>query len=78
MWIALIASLIFVCLVFPSMMQASGAAGTRQTSFPIAGGFQWLAFIYALWESFMVVGVRIGLLVLYRQLWNHRGDWQKT
>jgi glucan biosynthesis protein C len=47
-WIALIASLIFICLVFPSMMQASGVAGTRQASFPIAGGFNWLAFCYAL------------------------------
>jgi glucan biosynthesis protein C len=70
--IALLATLIFVCLVFPSMMQASGGAGARQASFPIAGGCQWLAFIYALWESLMVVGVCIGLLVLFRQRWNHQ------
>ena len=76
--IALLATLIFVCLVFPSMMQASGAAGSRQASFPIAGGFQWLAFIYALWESFMVVGVCIGLIVLFRQRWNHQGKLAKN
>jgi glucans biosynthesis protein C len=70
--IALLATLIFVCLVFPSMMQASGVAGNRQASFPIAGGFQWLAFSYALWESFMVVGVCIGMIVLFRQRWNHQ------
>src|SRR6266536_1503311 len=60
LWIALIASLIFVCLVFPSMMQASGVAGTRQASFPIAGGFQWLAFIYAL------LGIVHGCRGMYR------------
>ena len=76
--IALLATLIFVCLVFPSMMQAGGEAGSRQASFPIAGGFQWLAFIYALWESFMVVGVCIGLLVLFRQHWNHQGKLAKN
>src|SRR5438876_7393177 len=32
-----------------------------------------LAFGYALWESFVVVGVCIGLLVLFRQRWNHQG-----
>ena len=77
-WIALIATLVFVCLVFSSMMQASGEAGSRQASFPIAGGFQWLAFTYALWESFMVVGVSIGLLVLFRQCWNYQGGLSKN
>ena len=76
--IALLATLIFLCLVFPSMMQASSAAGNRQASFPIAGGFQWLAFIYALWESFMVVGVCIGLIVLFRQHLNHQGKLAKN
>ena len=71
--IALIATLIFVGLVFPSMMQAAGSAGTRQAGYALAGGFNWLAFGYALWESFVVVGVCIGLLVLFRQRWNHQG-----
>jgi glucan biosynthesis protein C len=39
----------------------------------MAGGFNWFAFGYALWESFVVVGVCIGLLVLFRQRWNHQG-----
>jgi glucans biosynthesis protein C len=76
--IALLTTLIFVCLVFPSMMQASSVAGGHQASFPIAGGFQWLAFIYALWESFMVVGVCIGMIVLFRQRWNHQGRLAKN
>ena len=46
---------------------------TCQAGYAIAGGFNWLAFGYALWESFVVVGVCIGLLVLFRQRWNHQG-----
>jgi len=71
--IALLATLIFGGLVFPSMMQAARAAGTQQAGYPLAGGFHWLAFGYALWESFMVVGVCMGLLALFRQRWNHQG-----
>ena len=59
--------------MFPSMMQAAGVAGMRQAGYPLAGGFHWLAFSYAFWESFIVVGVCIGLLALFRQRWNHQG-----
>src|SRR5258708_33726447 len=49
--------IIFGGLVFPStMQQEAAAAGTRQAGLAIAGGFNWLAFSYALWESFVVVG----------------------
>ena len=73
--IALIATVIILGgLVFPSvMMQEAQAPATRQAGLAIAGGFNWLAFSYALWESFVVVGVCIGLLVLFRQRWNHQG-----
>ena len=37
------------------------------------GGVNWLAFGYALWEAFLVVGVGMGLLVLFRERWNHQG-----
>jgi glucan biosynthesis protein C len=75
--IALIASLIFGALVTPLMTVGTGAAGTSQTDLPMAGGFHWLAFSYALWESFMVVGVCIGLLVLFRTRWNRQGRLAK-
>jgi glucans biosynthesis protein C len=71
--IALLATLlVFGALTVP-MLQAAGAAGTHQTGYPMAGGLNWLAFGYALWESSVVVGVCIGLLVLFRQRWNHQG-----
>jgi glucan biosynthesis protein C len=65
--------LIFGGLVVPSFLQEMGAAGTQQAGYALAGGFNWVAFGYALWESFVVVGVGIGLLVLFRQRWNHQG-----
>jgi surface polysaccharide O-acyltransferase-like enzyme len=75
---ALMATLIILGgLVFPSTMQEAGSSGTRQAGYAIAGGFNWLAFSYSLWESFVVVGVCIGLLVLFRQRWNHQGRLAK-
>ncbi len=65
--------LIFGGVVVPSVLPELGAAGTQQASLSIAGGFNWVAFGYALWESFMVVGLGIGLLVLFRMRWNHQG-----
>ena len=71
--IALLATLIFGGLAFSSIMQAVATAGTQQAGYAIAGGFNWLAFAYALWEAIMVVGVCISLLVLFRERWNHQG-----
>ncbi len=75
--IALLATLIFAGLAFSSMMQGVGAAGTQTTGYAIAGGFNWLALCYALWESFVVVGVGMGLLVFFRERWNHQGRLAK-
>jgi len=74
--IALIVTLIFACLVTIPLIQ--GTSSSQQTGLPIAGGFQWLAFCYALWESFIIVGVCIGLLVLFRQRLNHQGRLAKN
>ena len=77
--IALLATLlIFGGLELPAGLQAAGAAGTPQTAFPGWGGFNWFAFGYALWEAFVVVGVCMGLLVLFRQRWNHQGRVAKS
>ena len=76
--IALLATLlIFGGVVVPSVLSELGAAGTQRAGYAIAGGFNWLAFGYALWEAFMVVGVGIGLLVLFRTRWNHQGRLAK-
>ena len=75
--VALLGTFIFVGLVFSVMMQEAGAAGTQQAGYAIAGGLNWLAFCYALWESLVVVGVGIGLLVLFRERLNHQGRLAK-
>lgn len=71
--IALLATLIFGGLASSSMLQEAGTAGTQQAGYAIAGGFNWLALSYALWEAIMVIGMSIGLLVLFRERWNHQG-----
>jgi len=37
------------------------------------GGWHWQALVMAVWEAFLVVGVCIGSLVLFRQHWNRQG-----
>jgi glucan biosynthesis protein C len=68
--------LVFGALTVP-MLQAAGTAGIHETSYPMAGGFNVFACGYALWESFVAVGVCMGLLVLFRQRWI-RESWQEA
>jgi glucans biosynthesis protein C len=69
--ITLLASLLILGgIVAPATIQEAGKAGTQQAGYTIAGGFNWLAFCYALWEAFMVIGMSIGLLALFRERWN--------
>ena len=76
--IALMATLlIFAGVVIPSLLQGLGAAGTQVAGYALVGGFNWVAFGYALWEAFMVVGLGIGLLVLFHTRWNHQGRLAK-
>ncbi len=74
--IALLATLPFYGLVAYYMLLGGGMAG-KQPGILLWGGFNWLALCYALWESFVVVGVGIGLLVLFRQRLNHQGRLAK-
>jgi glucans biosynthesis protein C len=42
------------------------------------GGFHWQALGEAVWEAFLVVGVCLGSLVLFRQRWNRQGRLAKS
>ncbi len=64
--IALLATLIFML----GLVMAGKHTGS-------SGGFNWMAFGSALLESFLVVGVGMGLLVLFRERWNHQGKVTK-
>jgi len=41
------------------------------------GGLHWQALVMAVWEAFLVVGMCLGLLVLFRQRWNRQGRLAK-
>jgi glucans biosynthesis protein C len=47
---------------------AGGNAGVE-----LGGGFHWLSLTWTLWESFVIVGVCLGALVLFRERLNHQG-----
>ncbi len=71
--IALLATLPFFGLVLPYL-----AITGRQAVIEMFGGWHWLSLVYALWESFVIVGVCLGLLVLFRQRLNHQGRLAKS
>jgi peptidoglycan/LPS O-acetylase OafA/YrhL len=71
---ALIALLVPVIVTILFIIIGAGA-GT-QIGYSL-GGLHWQAFVYALWESFMVMGVSIGLLAIFRTRWNHQGRLAK-
>lgn len=74
--VALIAFLIFVGLAIPIVAGGTGRSGYDPGT-TIAGGFHALAFVYALWEPFILVGATIGLLVLFRERLNRQGRLAK-
>ena len=59
------------------MSESAWAAGLPPEVSAVVGGVNWLAFGYALWEAFLVVGVGMGLLVLFRERWNYQGRLAK-
>jgi len=44
---------------------------------PFAGGWHWQALAYALWESFLCLGMCIGLIYLFRHNFNRQGKLAK-
>ncbi len=83
--IALVAILVMILAATLFAIVGMGAAGTQTNYYTwvmgemshLMGGFYWQSFAYALWESFMVVGICIGLLALFRQRWNRQGKLAK-
>ena len=64
-----VAALILIAL--PILFFLGGAASGQTWRF--LGGWHWQAFAYAMWEQLLAVAIIIGLLVLFRQRWNHQG-----
>ncbi len=51
--------------------------GVTRSFTPFAGGFYWQAVAYAVWESFFCISVGLGLLVLFRDNYNHQGGLER-
>jgi len=87
-WLRVVLIAILVWILGAAIFFAVGAVvvGTQTNYFEwvmeqlnsFSGGFHWQAFVYTLWESFMVVGASIGFLVLFRTRWNHQGKLTKS
>jgi len=63
-WLAIAIVLI---LFFPLLAIAGGSPE------PFAGGWYWQALAYALWESFLCIGMCIGLIYIFRHYANRQG-----
>jgi surface polysaccharide O-acyltransferase-like enzyme len=61
---------IVLILMFVPMAVVGGAMESDE---PFKGGPYWQAMAYALWESFVCVGMCIGLTYLFRRRWNQQG-----
>ena len=66
---------IVLILVFVPMALAGGALETGDE--PFRGGWHWQSLAYAVWESFVCVGMCIGLTYLFRRYWNRQGRLAK-
>jgi surface polysaccharide O-acyltransferase-like enzyme len=73
--IALLVTLLWFGLAAYTMLRDVMAG--KQPGIESAGGFNWLALCFALWEAFVIVGVGMGLLVLFRERFNHQGRLAK-
>ena len=71
LWIAII------CIVLlPIIFVAGGVMEGNVDLFK--GGVQWQAFVTAMWESFLCLGMVVGLLVLFRERLDHQSTLAKA
>ena len=70
-WLWLGVAIFLILVVFPIMFVSGGALKGNVP--PFLGGWHWQALAYALWEQFTGVAMMIGLIVLFRERFNHQG-----
>ena len=63
-------------MCFPILAVLGGALKGNALNF--TGGFYWQNFAYATWESFVCVGMTIGLLSLFKQKYNTQNKFTKV
>jgi surface polysaccharide O-acyltransferase-like enzyme len=69
----LIVAIVLMLLFVPLAV----VGGALETDEPFKGGLYWQAMAYALWESFVCVGMCLGLTYLFRRCWNRQGRLAK-
>jgi hypothetical protein len=69
-------ALFFVVVVFPLVFLLGGAL--EGNTAPYMGGFFWQSLVYSVWEEFVGIGMILGLLIFFRQRFNHQGTLSKT
>jgi glucan biosynthesis protein C len=74
--IALLATVPFFGVVIPYVLGGGIAGGNA--GIELGGGWHWLSLVYNLWEAFVIVGVCLGALVLFRERLNHQGSLAKS
>jgi surface polysaccharide O-acyltransferase-like enzyme len=67
LWLAI--GIVMILMFWPLALGGGMDKGTE----PFTGGRHWQAFAYALWESFLCLGLCIGLIYLFRRSANRQG-----
>jgi glucan biosynthesis protein C len=67
LWLAI--GIVMIFLFWPLVIGGGMDKGIE----PFAGGWHWQALAYALWESFLCLGMCIGLIYLFRRSANRQG-----
>jgi surface polysaccharide O-acyltransferase-like enzyme len=70
-WLAV--AIVLIMLFVPMAV----AGGAMESAEPFRGGPNWQAAVYALWESFVCLGMCIGLTYLFRRYFNRQGRLAK-
>jgi len=68
-------ALILIVVVLPTIFVFGGALEGKTG--PFLGGVQWQSFALSVWEAFVCMGMVVGLLVLFREKFNHQGRLAK-
>jgi len=52
--------------------------GAEENAYKVAGGLHYQAFIFAAWESFLMIGMIVFLLYFFRERFNKAGPVAKS
>ena len=65
-------------LVIPLLIVISILGGGSENSYKLFGGLYWQAFLYAAWESFVMIGIIVFLLYFFRERLNKTSPVAKS